>query len=254
MADCAIPTCRRPIADTAYVCLTCAEALETRLRAAADLLAEMTVTITRQDRLGDDGRIRLGSHEPPIPFRWNAADALAAITNTINTWARTIAQRVHADPPTNLDDLTRWVAGRTTWARYEPDAATMFDELDYAAGLVFRTVDRPAPRVDAGTCLADTGGQTCHGRLSAPPGASVIRCRVCGYTHDAAERRTALLAAARDQRGSATECARWLTWLGVPTTPAMVRGLAHRGRILADAWGRYRLGDVEACRRESAAA
>jgi hypothetical protein len=30
----------------------------------------------------------------------------------------------------------------------------------------------------------------------------------------------------------------------------MVRGLAHRDRIIGDAYARYRLGDVEDCRRD----
>lgn len=300
VADCL--SCARPIMDTAYVCHTCSLALEDRLRQAAELWADLDITITRQDRLSAPGPHTRG-HAPAAPIRpdsgqlrhyadqadgWAsglpvnlaASDAADSIRNTIETWLRVVVheryggageppqgpictecehptcEQLHAwrrwmPPPTTMPAATRWLARQLGWVRYKRWADEAFEELSDAAALVWSTVDRPAERVDAGECWVGLPeGGRCRARLSARPGAARVVCRACGAEHDAAARREWLLEQARDYRGSAVEVARWLAWLGVETTPAMVRGLAHRDRITADGWGRYRLGDVEQVRLE----
>ncbi len=107
----------------------------------------------------------------------------------------------------------------------------------------------PIPEHTKQAILADIrAGQKSRAQIARDHGVSVGSVT----RHDVTTRRAQLLALARDRRGTATEVARWLTWLGIPTTPAVVRGLAHRGRVIAGGDGRYRLGDVEALRREAA--
>jgi len=121
------PVCDRPIADTAYVCSTCADQLATDLRDCADLWDESEVTLTRQSRTtggagGDRGlRVTLGpfcrscehpscesavhsqmrarmTGEPPIsneeamPMHYGASEARWAAGNTITTWARHVSE------------------------------------------------------------------------------------------------------------------------------------------------------------------
>lgn len=270
MADCVV--CAKPVSDVAYACHGCSNRLFDRLRNAAALIPDVETTVVRQARTGDptpragrpapaeairpdSGTMRhyadqVTGYATGLPYDQRASEAYDSIVNTITTWARVVADATGADPPRDLDDLMRWVAGRADWMRYEQWAPDAFDELAYAARLVWRIVDRPAPYVDAGICGAPTETGLCEQWLTAPQGATWIRCRVCGTTHDTTARHTEMLKAARDQRGTAMECARWLSRLGLKTTAAMVRGLAHRRRILADAHGRYRLGDVEQVRRE----
>lgn len=215
-----------------------------------------------------------------LPYAESASIDIGTIRNTVGTWLRVVVEqrygsgpspagpiclecdhasceRLHdwrrnMPPPVALGDAMRWLAGKVGWLRYQPFVGEAFDELAYVARLVVFTVDRPVPRVDAGLCLAPVGdaGDRCGQRLSSPPGAVVIVCPACRTPHSARQRREVLLRQARTIRGSAGEVAQWLTILGITTTAAMVRGLAHRGRVAADAYGRYALGEVERCRLE----
>lgn len=154
-------------------------------------------------------------------------------------------------PPRGLAAAMRWLADEVEWLRHQPFAPEAFEDLGHAAGLVWRAVDRPTARVDVGPCLAPDGdGQPCQRRLTARPAAVVVVCPDCRAVHSVQARRDALLRSARNIRGTATECAHWLTILGIDTTASMVRGLAHRGRIIPDGFDRYALGDVERCRLE----
>jgi hypothetical protein len=223
------------------------------------------------DQSGPDG----------LPISWSASIAAGTVANTVSTWCRVVVdqrygdrpphgpiclecehpscERLHAwrrwmPPPTTLVETMRWLAGQLGWLRCRAFAAEAFDELGHVAGLVERAVDRPVERVDAGLCLAVLdSGQKCQRRLSAPPGVARVRCPGCGATHDAAKRRETLLGVARDQRGTATELAHWLTLLGMPTPADTVHKWVRRGRLLGD--GLYPFREAERLRlRESRSA
>lgn len=171
-------------------------------------------------------------------------------------------------PVDGLAEAIRWLSRQVEWLRHQPEAAQAFDELGDACAVAVRTVDRKTPQWYAGPCGAilapdlAAGGEpgdeiptrTCGEDLYAYPGAVTVRCR-CGAQHDAQDRRTWLLREARDTLVHAELLARAVTALGVrgvddrPVTPAMVRGMAHRGRLEVrghDQAGRplYRVGDV----------
>lgn len=274
MADCL--TCERPQPDTAYVCATCASRLCERMRIAANLVPELETAVAKLARFGEPGPRSRGrapaapirpdggqlrhyadqdiGHLSGLPYDWAASDARDAVTNTVETWCRVVRDERGGQYPGELGAAMRWLAGQLEWLRHQKYAGDAVDELGDAARLVARAVDRPAERVDAGVCLAVLdSGEKCQRRLSAPPGAAKVRCPGCGATHDAQARRRLLLGQARDVRGSAAEVARWLSVLDIPTTESMVRGLGHRGRVLPDGAGRYRLGDVEQRRLEQIA-
>jgi len=122
------PVCDKPIADTAYVCSTCADQLATDLSECAVLWGESELTLTRQSRTtggigggGRDLRVTLGpfceqcehlscesavhsqmrarmAGEPPLPneetmpMHYGASEARWAAGNTITTWARHVSE------------------------------------------------------------------------------------------------------------------------------------------------------------------
>lgn len=264
MADCVV--CQRPIADTAYACSACSGVTADRLERAAQLWPELDAVITGQVRYSEPGP-RARGHAPPqphrpglgdpaadhqpgwpggLPVRLAAAQVRDDVRNTITTWARLIQDERGQQPPIETPALLRWLVGQLEWLRHQRYAEEALDELSHAARLVERAVDRPVPRVDAGLCLAATEAGPCQQRLSAAPGAAIVHCPACRTTHTAQERREAILAAARDIRGTAEECSAWLAMLGVSVRANTVRQWRTRGRLLADGVGRYRLGDVEA--------
>lgn len=264
MADCEI--CTAPTAGTAYACSDCATTVAERFDRAAQLWPDLTAVIAGQTRYSDPGP-RARGHAPAAPIRpdgqarhygdqqagWPgglivrlaASQTRDDVRNTITTWARLVQDERGHQAPAETPALMRWLVGQLEWLRHQRYAAEALDELSHAAGLVERAVDRPAPRVDAGLCLTETEAGACQQRLSAAPGAAYVHCPTCRATHTAQDRRDVILAAARDIRGTAEECAQWLTILGVPVLANTIRKWRSRRRLFADSVGRYRLGDVE---------
>ncbi|TQS29145.1 hypothetical protein [Microbispora sp. KK1-11] len=124
-------------------------------------------------------------------------------------------------------------------------AAQAVDELGDAVRQARRAIDLPPGMWYAGPC----GVSGCDADLYARHGARTIRCRTCGATHDASAREAWLMQQVADRLGTATEIARALHGFRPDLTPSMIRGYAHRGRLLghgADELGRplYRVGDV----------
>lgn len=211
MPDCGCG-CRpaRHIPDTAYVAHACSTRLERRLRESAELWEDVETTVVpRRTRLGDPtpraGRpapaqaVRpdadpADDHQPgwstDLPYSEAASETAASVRNTLTTWARVLQEQRHETPPADMADLTRWVAGRLHWARYEPWAPQAWPELDYAAGLLWQVCDRPVPRQYLGPCGEPDGlSGTCTADLYGRPGADVVRCPDCGTRHSVAERR-----------------------------------------------------------------
>lgn len=268
MADCVL--CSRPVPDVAYTCATCADTLGRQLHAAADLLPELDTTLARQTRFGEPGprprnsapaeSVRLGLTADPdsdrapgpasgLPYSEAASIDRGTVVNTVSTWTRVVFEQRGGQYPDNPAEAMRWLAGQLGWLRYQPFAGEAFDELDYAARLVVRAVDRPVPRVDAGLCLSPgEDGEPCQQRLSARPGAVAIVCP-SGHRHDMAERRRLWLEAAEDLLATATELARWLSEHNDPLPVGTIWSWASRHRLAGrgtDRAGRplYRLGDA----------
>lgn len=266
MADVRCAVCAAKLADGAYVCYSCAGKLERRLRDAAALWDDLATTVVpRLTRLGDPTP-RAGRPAPAEPIRPDSgrmrhyADQVAGnpaglpvdlaasytaedVRNTLTTWARVIAEGVHADPPADMDDLTRWVAGRLSWARYEQWAAEMFDELHYAAGLLWQVCDRPIERSYAGPC------PTCGMDLYTNPGGVIAACRDCGTECDVAGRQKWMLEQVKDQLARPVEIASVVKRLGVELGYSTVAAYVQNHRVLPkgkDLAGRllFRIGDV----------
>ena len=242
VAECVL--CTAEHTGTALVCHRCATAVERRLREAAADVGELDITIARLDRRGDPTP-RAGKPAPAAPIRpdsgtlrhyadqatgWAAglpyseaaSDAAWVVRNTVTTWARVIADTVHADPPTDLDDLMRWVAGRCSWLRYEPCGDEALAELDHAAQLVWRAIDRTGvERRYLGPCVCGTD-------LYARRSAETVTCTGCGTPLDVATLVAGLEEIVRDRSFTAAEIE---DAYGIRAD--RIRKWASRGRIVA---------------------
>jgi hypothetical protein len=262
-------------AGTAYVCQHCAN-IGTKLYELADLWPELETTIAHLNVTPGGGT---GDDPNPAPADHGASTNANTIANTITTIARDIAEtrgitllmdgRTGIGPlcvtgwgcrhqscqdirkkrrAQQIPALCRWLATQTTWIRHQSDAAETIRDVEDAHALTVRTVDRAAPKVYYGPCNNAIDDQPCGTHLYAAQGRSTIRCPRCDATHDADARKTWLLGQAQDHHAHAELIGRALAALGLPSTPASIRGLARHGHITSTGMDGhkplYRLGDV----------
>lgn len=277
MSGAACDLCTAPVPDQAYVCPKCTARTVEDLERIVDLAGEVESVVAKLVRYG--GASKVGG-ERPLPFDEKAGERAAAIGNTVATWARHVAESrgLSVPAPTlTLGPLCRhgmgcrhdscerirtryrdvgvaaaaaWLLDQLEWLRHQAEAAEAFGDLREASRTLEHVVGRPPDRWFAGQCWELVDGQRCEQELYAPRGASTVRCRACGFTHDAQHRRDWLLDQARDQLLHAEWIARALTALGIEkVTGSRIRNLADRGRLAnhgTDASGRpkYRVGEV----------
>jgi hypothetical protein len=260
---CPITTCTRTMPGHLHVCRACSAQLLRDLADVPNLGHHLDLALTRQARLGDRGGSR--PTETALPYDPRARTAIQVLRSTLVGWHRTLAaDQLRAGPicracehstctwlhrartpADTLPDIARWLLRQRAALLGHHAAAEAVDELGAAIRQARRAIDRPAATWYAGPCNVDA----CTSDLYARHGARTIRCRECGATHNAALREDWLMKQVADQLGTATELARALGGFRENLTPAMVRGYAHRGRIVGhgvDALGRplYRVGDV----------
>lgn len=276
------PTCAcgQPLRDATF-CTSCAYRLDeaiAQVGAYHGLAWDLRLAASRQVRLGD--RTRGRAADPPLPYDPRPSAAAAALHQVLAYWADVVATETglkdwtprpdtpagptcpprcgHAScdlirppqlPPTGPDqlaDLAVWLRPRVGWLRHHPRGQTAYDQIRAAVAEARWAVDRPPERSYVGPC------DTCGADMYVRHGAAAVVCGECDEAYDVETRRRWLLAAAEDVLGTTTEIARALTSLAQPVTEEMIRGYAHRGRLLAR--GRrtvghrsvptYRLGDV----------
>lgn len=144
--------------------------------------------------------------------------------------------------------LSRWLIRHPTWISSYEHAAELFDDITGALRHAKRSVFGPANRVFLGICSApievpvgDDGDSVlieCPHDLYGLQDRPAVVCPGCGAEWDAIARRRHMLTAMEDQLLTATELSRALpNYLDrpddKPVTAAMIRGYAHRGRLLA---------------------
>ncbi len=245
-------TCPRPVPDTAFGCLVCAQDLAGLLDQLAAVLPELDVTIARQDRLGSGGARPAGA-EVPLPYRPQVAERAAAIRSELSTWARTVHDETGHEPVgVTGSALARYLGQATGWARYRQQWPEFHAALRPLFGSTVHLIDRPAAKIYLGPCRAmnaDTG-LVCWTDVLASPGAVVGQCRQCGAQHEVVASRAWLLQALRSRLARPDEIARVLAGfgeakIGYSTIMAyiaagwlLVRGEDGHGRPL------YRVGDA----------
>lgn len=104
MSDCA--RCGG-IAAEFTLCATCGVALRIELTDVPDLLANLDITRSRQDKLTAPYDHGPRGGETPLPYRPHVAEVVWVLHDTLSTWTRTIEPNLEEDLPT--PDLARWL-------------------------------------------------------------------------------------------------------------------------------------------------
>jgi hypothetical protein len=268
---CAVTRCSNPTHNQQIVCWGCLDALRRDLRDLNDLLPELEVTLTRQDRAGDQGGIPEPVDDEPhtqdsapgavtvLPFRPHASDIGRLLHALLDHWTHHLLEALNLTEAEALGWVTRMPGQRTTgdlapnrWVARPPSART----LELAAWLE-RHPDSIATNPDAGPLveglrwavedvrrviwprqLVYCGPCNCpSGQLYAPAGATSVSCRDCGNRWAVDECVRYFRQQAEGVRLSAEDMSRALPRLAAdiaipPLTASQIRGFGHRGRLL----------------------
>ncbi|GAB3459136.1 hypothetical protein [Actinophytocola sediminis] len=244
-----VTSCGRPTAD--FLCAGCVAELVGALRELPDLLAELDITLSRQDTLVAPGAASRRT-SIPLPFRPEASALASSAATTITTWARDVhEQNTHLRPPAGTTtDAAVWLTRWPNLLAMHPAADELHADLTGLADQIRHRVDRRPDRVYSGPCGAPTEEGPCPGHLYAHAGAGLVVCPVCRAGHDVAERREWMTDRARDMLLIAPVALGWARLLldhVIP--PGTWRSWLSRRRIptrATDRFGRalYRFGDV----------
>lgn len=258
------------------MCTKCTATARTILLQMPALLVELHRTTARGDQITDAGNATpADADDASVRLPWNEHAAHAA--ENLERTGRRIALRLAR----HLRELcthpschgrghgprcAAWepgiVAARYPWAylsthlpqlRMTPMAPWALDDIDRHARAGWAAIDRPEDRYYAGPCGSqplEPLAPPCPVVLWATADQTVITCPRCRTRWDVAQRRTWLLAAARDVTAPAGEIASALTIMTRRRVAATtIRSWAHRGQLRRadDPPGPrplYRVGDV----------
>jgi DNA-directed RNA polymerase subunit RPC12/RpoP len=247
------------------------------------IVEDLDITLSRQARIGGGGKVGKGGAHEKTPIHVGVMRAADDLANTLITWARDISgetwwptedrlmvARAKAQPfvgpfhdqcrhrscermrvcwvepaPSVVLQAAHLLLSEIPSIRKHPAASEILDEITDAVRQARHVVDRPADRQFLGPCCGEHKGVTCKADLSAPSGADVARCKVCGHKVDVAERRAWLLKQAEDRLFKVGEAARMMGQVGgIRVTEASIRGYIHRRRIAYHTGRMIRLGDL----------
>ncbi len=265
MSDCAV--CFRAMTDQATICLHCTEQTTKDLLAIADLWRQLDIVRCRQTRYTH--RVGGKSRETPLPFV-DVSDEENQAESTITAWSTDITTPTDQPPP-DIGQAARWLAGHMQLMRRQDHAEMFADEIGDTLRRITHRIDSPIELHYVGPCGAvtvttncacNTGDDCdrdhllCTADVLAVAGAITATCRVCKTEHVVAERHAQLLATVADRLETAATCARAVTVWGEPVKAELIRKWRERGKLLPhghDLGGNplYRVGDVADLARAS---
>lgn len=220
------------------MCVTCGIALRVELGDVPALLADLDVTRARLDQSRSPYDRSRGGHDG-LPFRPHIGPILWDLHQTLTAWT---PGRLAG---CSTAQLAQWLYAHVDQLRGRPDAAQLVDEITYAIHRARHAIDR---RGDRRRFLGPCGNEGCREELYGLPWLRVAQCPACSAEHNIAGRQELMREQARLYQGTAQEIAGFLRVTGMDITAAMIRGMAHRGRLDAqlDRQGhkRYRIRDV----------
>lgn len=242
--------CARPTGDSARLCMACHDTLMIDLRQVGELLADLLITRTKQDAIGNRQARVSGSRERPLGFRPGALVAADDLTAVLRFWARAIADewasRLPRDWAAISDDpeqCAKFLARYPTAIRHSECAADIVDQIAYAVSKARRATDRPAEKIYAGRC-------ECGIDLYAREKAAEIVCRECRRHYRTRDRRQAMLDALREHIATAADIAAGAGELyGRPLNRKTINKWHSRDRLIARRHSptgdpMFRIGDV----------
>lgn len=252
---CTVPRCGNPRPEHQFVCVTCVQLLKQDLGEVPSMLAELDVTITRQDVISRPGTIGK-SADTALPFKWGASDALWVLGNVVTTWARMLVEHSGFRPPSDSSQVgaAKFLLTYVQSLAMHPAAGEAVDELESAVKNAQRAVDHPVDsRAYLGKCGHIAGESGCKGRVYALPKQDEGSCERCGTEHGVRERRAMMMRSMANRELTTQEISTLLAGLGIELSvekiQKRIQDVGRVGRIKArgkDVHGRrfYRVGDV----------
>jgi hypothetical protein len=171
------------------ICSVCAGNLERDLAEMPALLDDLSLTLSRQARIGGHTNGSRAS-ERPLPYDPRASEAGDVLRSTLVGWVRDLHDGAEHWPTDSLHGMALWLHSRLPRLLDHPAAEEAVDEFRFAVGLCKRVIDRPPPRIYAGICGIDG----CDVALYAKPMSPDVDCPGCGHRHSVVERREDMLA------------------------------------------------------------
>ncbi|MFC9769176.1 hypothetical protein [Rhodococcus jostii] len=117
------------------------------LREMPELVEELAVTITRQDRIGTPGSAgKRRGEEQPLPFNATAAEAADDLHTTLVAWVRHVCEsrRVDYDGRDGTCGVARWLDRNVIALAMTEGSGEALDEIQYAMRRARWATDRPA--------------------------------------------------------------------------------------------------------------
>lgn len=229
--------CGRPVAD-AFLCLRCTRFLGLDLLSVPWLCHELSVTLSRQDRV-QPGAGAGAESETPMPVRLRAMQAADTLQWTLWPWARIVAESrgSELDCLHTTEGFARWLVLHLASVRASDFAAELMTEVTYAVEQARRAIDQPPSLCYRGPCDRCGTDLYCGADHRGRPVLAVISCRVCGEQYDAAAREAWLLDRAEHRLATATEIAQAVPALyGTEIKAGTIRQWIARGRLIPRGW------------------
>ena len=193
----------------------------------ASLVNDLYVTMARQDQL------TRGPYDPPSrgdsswspPINDHITDVLFGLHQVLASWAPSGRSTV---------DLAVSLLNGLEDLRKHPDVGLLVDQVTTAVHRARRAIDRPHDRrIFLGRCGAQLGPfRYCPEEIYGYPDKEHARCKACDALIRIADRQEWLRAQFDSVLGTAVEIAGFLRTTGMEVTAEMIRGLAHRKRLL----------------------
>jgi hypothetical protein len=245
MAECT--ACARPAPD-ATICPSCTGQAATYLRRIPWLTEQLTITLTRQARLGDRNGPR--STETPVVFEQRASADLEGFHTYLTRWALAVAEHrgisidgntqtirladgsaVTVPTAPTITELSRWLLRWNGAAAQHPDAGDYLDDLAAIVRGALHTIDRAPDLRYVGPC--EDCQQDLYVHAERPPVTVYCPTEDCEAAYPMEERRAWLLEQTYGRLLTAQEMSRAIAALipGEPLTPNRISQWAARDKI-----------------------
>jgi hypothetical protein len=267
-------TCFKPLdQDQHLYCTGCRADFRHNVEKIPELLRELNVTLSKQDRIGTTSEgSRPKGHEKPLIYKHHASEARdKLVAGGVVKWARLIRIAFPLELSVNMpnDPVQRLVA-YVDRAAHHPWFGDMAAEISRLVAMAESTIDLAQQRLEAGKC--DECGTRISGSIDSP----TVTCPGCGVVYQIEERQQELFAAAQAHKVTAAQAEVYLGFFlrltelrrseGLPSvlgpladqpfSGSLVRQWARRERFREvgryvqpgvtspEGWPLYRFGDV----------
>lgn len=237
-------SCACPVADHANLCKNCADSLDHDLRQVKEIMGDLDVTRSKQDKISSRNARVSGTRERPLGYRPAATAAADLMHLTLAYWARTIAHELGLTVRGGTTvGLALWLGRHRETIRHHQHAVDLVNQVRSVIGTARDVIDRPPDRIYIGRCA-------CGSDLYARERSHQVACPVCRKIHSVADRRAEMLAEIREHLATAAEIAAGIGELhGQQINRKTINKWSSRDRLTVrgyspEGYPLFRIGDV----------